>query len=266
MSGSQELFRAGRLRDSLAALQQEVRSAPGDAKLRVFLAQLLMVTGDWERAVNQLQVAGELDAEALPMKHAYTAAIQCERLRAAVFEGRKLPLVLGDPPPWVAGLLQSLAALNVGRAEEAAALRAHALEDAPATSGHLNGTEFEWIADADSRLGPVLEVILNGAYYWAPFARIRRIVIEPPADVRDLVWVPAQFTWGNDGEAMGLIPTRYPGSERTDDEEVRMARKTEWRDLGGGTFAGLGQRLLTTSGAELGLLEVRDLVLELESA
>ena len=39
-------------------LQSEVRGSPADAKLRIFLAQLLMVTGDWDRAVNQLQVAG----------------------------------------------------------------------------------------------------------------------------------------------------------------------------------------------------------------
>ncbi|MDE2051351.1 MAG: virulence protein SciE type [Gammaproteobacteria bacterium] len=262
MSNSQELFRAGKLRECLAALQGEVRGSPADAKLRTFLAQLLMLTGDWDRAVNQLQVAGELDSAALPMKHAYTAAIECERLRAAVFAGERLPLILGDPPPWIAALLQALPMLAQGRADEAAALREQALEEAPATAGRINGTAFDWIADADSRLGPVLEVVLNGAYYWAPFSRVRRIVIEPPADVRDLAWVPAQITWSNEGEAVGLIPARYPGSERSEDDSVRMARKTEWQEIGAGAYAGLGQRILATSGDELGLLEVRELVLE----
>ena len=262
MSASQELFRAGKLRECLAALQGEVRGSPADAKLRTFLAQLLMLTGDWDRAVNQLQVAGELDASALPMKHAYSAAIQCERLRAAVFEGERLPLILGDPPEWIAPLLQALATLAKGHPEEAAGLRERGLEGAPATAGSVNGTAFDWIADADSRLGPVLEVVLDGAYYWAPFSRVRRIVIEPPADVRDLAWVPVQITWSNEGEAVGFIPARYPGSERSEDDQLRMARKTEWRDLGGGAFAGLGQRIFATSADEIGLLEVRELVLE----
>ena len=239
-----------------------MRGSPADAKLRTFLAQLLMLTGDWDRAVNQLQVAGELDSSALPMKHAYSAAIQCERLRAAVFAGERLPLILGDPPEWMAPLLQALATLAQGRTDQAAALREQALEGASATAGSVNGTAFEWIADADSRLGPVVEVVLNGAYYWAPFSRVRRIVIEPPADVRDLAWVPAQITWSNEGEAVGLIPARYPGSERSDDDQLRMARKTEWRDLGGGAFAGVGQRIFATSADEIGLLEVRELVLE----
>jgi type VI secretion system protein ImpE len=261
LSLSQQLFREGRLRECLAALQGEVRASPADGKLRTFLAQLLMLTGDWDRAVNQLQVAGELDPAALPMKHAYTAAIHCERLRAAVFGGEKQPLILGDPPSWIAALLEALGALARGRGAEAAQLRARALDEAAATPGSMNGAGFDWIADADSRLGPVLEVFLNGAYYWAPFSRIRRIVIEPPADARDLAWLPAQFTFSNDGEAMGLIPTRYPGSERSDDDGVRMSRKTEWRDLGDGAFAGLGQRVLATSADELGLLEVRELTL-----
>jgi type VI secretion system protein ImpE len=221
-----------------------------------------MLTGDWERALNQLEVVGELEASALPMKHTYGTAIQCERLRSAVFAGERSPLIFGDPPSWLAGLIQALPLEASGRATEAAALRARSLEDAPATPGSMNGTAFEWIADADSRLGPVLEIIVNGAYYWAPFMRIRRVVIEPPADARDLAWIPAQFTWSNGGEAVGLIPVRYPGSERSPDDQVRMARRTDWQDLGEGNFAGLGQRLLTASSLELGLLEVRELTLE----
>src|SRR5262249_7747525 len=154
-------------------------------------------------------VVAELDAGALPMVHAYRAAIQCEGLRSAVFRGERSPLVFGDPAPWIAQLLQSLVLHGQGSAAQAAAMRAEALEAAPTTAGTMNGTEFEWIADADSRLGPVLEVLLQGAYYWVPFSRISRIKIEPPSDARDLVWVPAEFTWSNGGEAMGLIPARY---------------------------------------------------------
>lgn len=262
MSTAEQAFRAGQLNAALAELQKDVRANPADAKLRVFLSQLLMVTGDWDRALNQLGVIAEMEASALPMVHAYRAAIQCERLRGAVFKGERSPLVFGDPVPWIAQLLQSLALQGQGSAAQAAAMRAEALEAAPATAGTLNGTAFEWIADADSRLGPVLEVLLQGAYYWIPFFRISRVVVEAPADARDLVWIPAEFTWSNGGQAMGLIPTRYPGSESSEDEAVRLSRKTEWSDLGDGAYAGLGQRLFTTSADELGLLEVRELTLQ----
>jgi protein involved in temperature-dependent protein secretion len=41
-----------------------------------------------------------------------------------------------------------------------------------------------------------------------------------------------------------------------------MSRKTEWQALGDDAFAGLGQRVLATSAAELGLLEVREVTLD----
>ena len=47
------------------------------------------VLGKWERALNQLTVAAELDALAIPMKQVYSDAIRCEGLRANVFAGKK---------------------------------------------------------------------------------------------------------------------------------------------------------------------------------
>jgi type VI secretion system protein ImpE len=254
-------FAGGDLAGCLAQLQNDVRRQPADGKLRVFLAQLLMVTGDWERALNQLRVAAELDAGALPMMHAYGAAIQCEQLRKQVFAGARSPLVFGEPLPWIAGLLQAFSLDAQGNGAQAAALRAESLESASGTAGTLNGAAFEWIADADSRLGPILEVLLNGAYYWVPFERISKVVVEAPSDARDLVWLPAQFVWANGGEAMGLLPVRYPNSERHDDDAIRLARKTEWVLLSGEQYAGVGQRILTTDTEEVGLLDVRELTL-----
>ena len=260
------LFASGDLAGCLAQLQADVRKQPADGKLRVFLAQLLMVSGDWDRALTQLAVAAELDAGALPMLHAYSAAIQCERLRAEVFAGKRSPLVFGEPRPWIAGLLQALALQGSGKAAQAAQLRSEAFAAATATAGTLNGSPFEWVADADSRLGPILEVLLNGAYYWIPFEHIQRLVIEPPADARDLVWAPAQLTWTNGGEAMGMIPTRYPGSEQAADNALRLARKTQWQPLGDEQYAGLGQRVLSSDADEIGLLEVRELALQTATA
>jgi type VI secretion system protein ImpE len=54
-----------------------------------------------------------------------------------------------------------------------------------------------------------------------------------------------------------MIPTRYPGSERSDDGAVLMASKTEWRDLGADRWAGLGQRVLVTDLGEHDMLEAR---------
>jgi len=261
VSSAESKLRESDLAGCLSDLKEEVRRSPADPKPRVFLAQLLMVRGDWERALTQLSVIGEMDASALPMAQAYRAAIQCEQLRGSVLRGERSPLVFGDPQPWMALLVQALATLAAGNPTEAEELRGRAFEAAPTSAGSLNGAGFEWVADADSRLGPVLEVLLNGAYYWVPFERIAAIRIEPPEDLRDLVWLPAEFTWTNGGQTAGFIPTRYPGSEASQDAAILLARKTEWSAIGADSFCGLGQRVLATSADEVPLLQVREIEL-----
>ena len=119
-----------------------------------------------------------------------------------------------------------------------------------------------WIADADSRLGPMLEVLVNGRYSWIPFARLKRVQIEKPTDLRDFVWCPIQLLLANGGEFVGLVPTRYPGTEASDDPRLLLSRATEWRQPAGDTMLGLGQRMLATDAGEYPLLDVR--VIELE--
>ena len=261
MSAAEEQLRSGDLAGCLADLQQEVRRAPTEPRHRIFLAQLLMVTGEWDRAVAQMEMVGSLDASALPMVHTYRSAIQCERLRASVLRGERSPVVFGDPEPWIALLVQALAALGAGQTGQADELRAAAFDAAPASAGSLNGIEFEWIADADSRLGPVLEVLLNGAYYWVPMHRVATLTAEPPADLRDLVWLPVRLTWTNGGEVMALVPTRYSGTENLADDALKLSRKTQWSAIGEDVFAGSGQRVLATSVEEVPLLSVRELTL-----
>ena len=257
----QDALHGGDPAQALKLLQDQVRAKPADAKLRVFLFQLLCVTGQWERALNQLDVAAGLDASALAMAQTYREAIKCELLRAEVFKGKKVPMIFGQPEPWLALLIEAL--LREGQGDLAAAqkLRDQAFEQAPASAGTLDGATFEWLADADMRLGPVLEAVINGKYYWVPFARLTRIDIEAPEDLRDTVWMPAHFVFENGGESVGLIPTRYPGSESADGL-LALSRKTEWQESAQGVFTGLGQRLFTTDAGDKPLMDVRQITLE----
>ncbi|HEY1847927.1 MAG TPA: type VI secretion system accessory protein TagJ [Opitutaceae bacterium] len=259
---SEELVKAGRLGDALADLQSRVRAKPEDAKLRTFLFQLHCVMGSWPKALTQLEVLSGVDPDTKLLARVFADVIRCELLRKEVFSGKTTPIVFGEPADWI-GLLAK-AAEHAGRGDYAAAasLKDQAYEQAPATAGTLNGERFEWIADADSRLGPVLEVILEGRYCWVPFMRIKRIAIEPPTDLRDLVFTAAQFMWTNGGEAAGHIPTRYAFTEAQSDPDLLLARKTEWAERAPGLFLGLGQRSFTTSAADVPLLEIRTIDLE----
>lgn len=258
----EEALKTGDLDTALSALTERVRKSPADARLRVFLFQLLTVLGQWERALSQLNIAGELDAGTLAMVSTYRDVLSCEVLRASVFSGERDPLVLGEPQGWIALLFQALRLAAEGQVAQSQELREQAFEDAPASSGRIDEEPFHWIADADGRIGPTLEAIINGRYYWVPFSQIQTLKMEAPEDLRDLVWTPAHLTLANGGETIALIPARYPGSESNPDSRIRLARLTQWIDQGAGLFTGLGQRMLTTDTGDYPLLGVQHIELD----
>jgi type VI secretion system protein ImpE len=260
----ENLLKEGRLDEALQALAAQVRSHPADAPRRVFMFQLLSLLGQWERAQNQLKVAGELDPLNALMVGAYSVALGGDRERVEVFEGKRSPVIIGEPVQWVALLLQALKLNSEGRHDQAATLREQAFEQAETAGGSVDGTPFEWIADADPRFGPCLEIITKSGYAWVPFSRIRELVFEAPSDLRDKVWAPVQITWSNGGQAVGFVPCRYPGAERSVDSDIVLTRKSDWIDLGDDLQIGEGQRMLATDAGEYPLLDVRSITFNVD--
>lgn len=252
-----ELLKQGRINDALLALQDAVRNKPEDQAQRIFLFQINCVLGRLDKALTQLQAIASLDAEAMLMAQIFRPVITCELLRREVFAGKRTPLIFGEPMEWIGSLVQAGAHVARGEFDAAAALRSRAFEEAPASRGTIDGKPFEWIADADSRLGPVIEAFIDGKYYWVPFGRVSKLALEKPTDLRDLVWLPATFTWTNGGAVPGHIPVRYPDTEASADDALRLARKTAWTEHPGETFVGLGQRVFTTDAGDFPLLDCR---------
>lgn len=261
-SAAEELLRGGRLDDALDALTREVRGDPTSAAARMFLFQLLAASGQWARAKVQLEAAARLDPSNMLTAAAGKALLDAEQVRTAVFAGERLPTAFGEPSQWLASLLQ--AARLDGRREHgaAAALRAQAFEQAPAGSGRIDGTPFAWLADADNRFGPCLELVLESGYVWAPFEHIRELAFEAPTTLADTLWAPVVVTWRNGGQAHGYVPVRYPGSELEADAALRLGRASDWVQLGEETWIGRGQRMFATDSGEYPILEVRTIVFD----
>ncbi len=248
-------IKAGRLSAALDSLQNQIRANGADARLRLSLCQLLCVMGQWDRARTQLQTLASLGGdEYKTWVDMMGQVVLGEALRREVFAGRTTPTVFGEPATWVAQLIQSLAP---GDPAAQAKLREAAFDAAPATAGKINGIEVPWIADADSRLGPILEAIMDGKYYWIPFDRISRMLIEAPTDLRHLVWIPAEVIWITGGKSALHIPVRYPGTELSTDDRLRLSRLTTWDEIGENAFRGLGQRTFAAGEQDFPILDVR---------
>lgn len=261
MADADERFQAGDLDGARAALIETIKSAPSDQGARMFLFQLQCVLGEWDKAQSQLRALAQLSPEAQMLAVTYNMAIDAERAREAAFAGQGQPALLVGSSPWAGDLAAALGAQAQGRFDEAEERRAKAFEAAPDTPGEIDGVAFDWIADADLRFGPALEAIVTGQWGLLPFDAISWINCEGVTDLRDLVWLPVQIGFKSGQSLAAFLPTRYPGSDREDDINLKLSRSTIWRDEPWGQ-AGLGQRLLSLSDdSEVGLASLRRLVI-----
>jgi type VI secretion system protein ImpE len=246
------------LQAEVETAMQAVRSSPEAIEPRMALFQLAAVTGNWARARSQLETMARLDAECAVLARTYMRLIDAEAVRGRVFAGEEQPVVFGAPPAWLAMTARALALNRTGDAAGAHALRETAREATPARGGTLDGSDFAWIADADPRIGAALEVVIDGQYRWLPFEHLVELRARPPKAMRDLVWQPVTLVLANGSELAAFIPGRYPGSEGSGDDAIRLARETRWVENGTEQW-GLGQRLLSTDQDDYALLDVRRL-------
>jgi type VI secretion system protein ImpE len=246
------------LSDDIDTAMAAVRSSPQAIEPRMALFQLACVVGQWDRARAQLDTMAQLDPEFLLLARIYGRLIDAEATRRRVFAGSEQPVALGEPPAWLAMIAQALQLGARGDAAAARELRERGRQDAGARSGTIGADPFAWIMDADPRLGPTLEVIVEGQYRWLPLDRLEELRAEAPKAMRDLVWQPVALRLTGGNELTAFVPTRYPGSELENIDAVRLAKETRWTEREGEQW-GFGQRLLATDLGDHAFLDIRAL-------
>jgi len=240
-----------------------VRTRPQDTQARWLLFELLCVLGQWDRALKQLHMWARLTPDNESTAQVMRGLIRAEHQRMELFAGRAEPATLTatatSAPAWMAGLGEALrlAAPGDAAALEAADLaRETALTQAPDTEGASNVMSIAWVTDSDTRLGPVCEVILAGAYRWLAFSDLASIRKEPPAHLLDLVWAQVDLVL-RDGTALkGYTPMRYP-AQAGERDALLMARETVWADVGRTGVIARGQKMWATDAGDMVLLDVR---------
>jgi len=250
------------LATALEQSESAVKAAPADADKRAEWVQLLLLYGDWRRASTQLQAWQALTPQAAPTTQQLADCVAAEMQREQVFSGEIAPAFFTPPQEWQLLLAEALRAAP----QQASQLRDRAFELAAANAGQfsLNSEEesapanhFDWLADADSRLGPVCELFVDNRYYWVPFHELESIRFQPPQNVVHLIWAHAMVKWRSGKQQVCQIPARYPLTEGCDDA-YRLGRKTDWLTLSdNGHYAGQGQKSWITDDDECALLTLR---------
>lgn len=241
--------------DQIARAEARIRAQPTTASHRWALFQLMCVTGDWSRAIQQLQVWAMLEPGQARIAQMYRDLIRAERWRKQVTEGRERPGFMLEPPAWLGNLLDAIRHTAEENVEQADIARDAAFQAAPSVPLVAPQVSAAWIADSDSRFGPVCEVISAGHYRWVPFADLATWRVSPPTELVDLVWAPCALTLVDGGTVHGFMPARYPGSEAGNDT-VRLGRETIWLEAGRTGVVALGQKTWTTDQGDFSLFEL----------
>jgi len=264
---STELYKAGKLQDAVTAQIQLVKSNPADHAKRLFLFELLVFSGDLERAGRQLAPINYNDPETETALLNYRQLLVAEEARRSLFEKGTPPKFLVSVVPEHAKLrLEALNQLREGHPAEASKTLARANEASPVIKGKLNDKPFEEFRDCDDILGSVVEVMAKGNYFWVPLETIESIAMNGPRFPRDLIWIPARLDsrQGESGEM--FLPAIYPKSHLEADEQVKLGRVTDWKGAENEPVYGVGSKLYMAGEDAVSILDWRALVMDPDPA
>ena len=243
-----ELFTAGRLADAVTALRHDDITPSGERRL--FLSDLLLVSGDIDQARRELDAVLPGDSDALrDFIEGYHLLLDAEAKRQRLTVDA-VPTFVTEVPRHARLRLEAIQALRAGRPQSASERIDRANAVTPCIRGHVDGREFEALCDGDDRFASVLEVLTGGDYVWIPFEELRRVRLGKIESPRDQFFIPARVHLRDGSEWDVHLPALYVGSGVHPAEAIRCGRETDWFTPGSGIMGGVGLRVWTIGADE----------------
>jgi type VI secretion system protein ImpE len=242
MTTAGDAFRAGDLDAALAAATSAVKAAPTDSDARWLLAEMLLFTGEAERADRMLDAAALHEPN--PAVLEFRRLLRAEVVRAQVLAEGRAPKYQGDDAtPAQQAALRARMFLRLGDAAAAAEAAAEVESLRPRTPGRAGDAAFDDFRDADDLFAAEIEVLTTGGEHMlVPVERLRSLSFDAPRRPRDLFWRRCTIELKDGTEGVVFMPALYPGAAQETDRGLRLGRATEWSE-GAGPVRGRGQRV-----------------------
>jgi type VI secretion system protein ImpE len=252
------LFRAGALDAAVAAANDAVRKTPSDVSARILLAELLVFTGNLERADVLLDAASVLDPSAALMISEFRQLMRAEMARRQFWREGRVPEILGVPAAAEQALLAAIVAWRAGdgkTAERQADIAETCRPKVPVRIGEQTYPDFR---DADDLCGGNLEVLTTtGKFYRLPVSSVETIFFHPPHRPRDLARRRADVSVADGPDGTVYLPALYAGIDPPTSDALRLGRETAWTDTA--PVRGSGQRVFLAGDEGLGIMDLTEL-------
>lgn len=247
-----EILKEGKLSEAISATNEAVKSAPKDLQHRWFLAELLVIAGELDRADKQLDTLLTLDPRTAVAATPIRQLIRAEAARRQFFDEGRVPEFLDGIHEAAKVRLEAFVALRAGDKSLAGSLVEKAEVARPSLPGKitLQGSQsaFEDIRDLDDISADVIEVLTyTGKYYWIEMSRVQLIEFVAPERPLDLIWRKARLVVRDAFDAEVHLPAVY-GSQTGADDASRLGRKTDWIGMDTEAVVGVGRRSFVLNG------------------
>jgi len=253
----------GKIDAARSTLIDRIKKSPSDSQARSLLFQVMLLCGQWDKAQRQLDIAAtQLTAPDMNAS-VYQNLIQAEKEREAVATMEQQPTFFPDVPEYSDDFFMALELVKNEKVAEATKLFNSVESALPAIQGTLNGEPFTGFRETDSTLAFFIEAIEYERYLWVPIANIRELVVSEPKTLMDLIWAKGRITtW--EGLTMGcFLPALYPNSSASQDESIRLGRRTEWEAIGGNFARAFGQHVYDVGGTDRSIFELKEVIFSL---
>jgi type VI secretion system protein ImpE len=256
------LFQAGDLPGAVAAANTAVRKSPADLGARVVLAEMLVLSGNLDRADVILDAASQAQPDAAVVVAEFRQLLRADQARRQLWRDGRVPEFLGEPTESQKRLLQALVALRAGETAEAGRLAAEAEEARPRAAGTAGGTPIDDFRDVDDLCAGFFEVLTTtGKYFWIPTERVVSVEFHAPKRTRDLIWRRANMSVANGPDGEVYIPAIYASNDPDLASRYRLGRATDWLEEGG-PVRGVGQRLYLAGEEAVSIMDLTTLGFE----
>lgn len=254
MTTPSDMLRQGKLTEAIAATTDIVKATPKGLEHRWFLAELLVIAGELERADKQLDALLALDPRAAVAVTPVRQLIRAEAARRQFFDEGRIPELLDGASAAVRSRLDAFVSVRDGNRVAAGDVVATAEIARPALPGTITSAglkrDFEDFRDLDDVTADVFEVLTyTGKYYWIEMNRVDVVEFIAPERPLDLVWRKARMVVRDAFDAEVHLPAIY-GTVSGADDDARLGRRTNWIGDEGEAVVGVGRRSYVMNGED----------------
>jgi type VI secretion system protein ImpE len=246
----------GDLGGAIAAAIDMVKKSPVDVEARTFLFELSLFSGEWDRADKQLDTLGHQDTTTAIGTLLFRQNIESERARINLFEHSSLPGTVGATPEHVKDLLRAVDSVRSGDTQKARELLDAVEENRPAFRVRVDDVEYEDFRDHNDLTMCVFEAFIKDSFFWIPFEDVVSIEFLEKKSLRDVYWPQAKVELTNGSVGEMFIPSMYVNTWKSGDDQIRLGRASDWRDLGDDVFVGEGTKMFWMAGTDRAILDI----------